>query len=330
VVDRTYIRALEAHLVGAVALARRETREAHLGLGVGRVDTISENRRSGQDVTDPAVPVLRFDDDAGGQPIAVLTNFACHPVTLHSYGNRISPDYPGTTRSVVRSVLGENVAVLFTLGSAGDVNPAGYVAGETTPQRSRQVGAILGCEVAKVALEVGHAAAKPLRVAHTVLELPVEPLPPVAELEQMHDRLVTEVEQLRAAGCPWSERSVAEIQRDWAADALRAWESSEPRYSVACEIQAVRLGSAALVAAPLEIFTETGLAIKRGSPAQATLVVSNANGGLGYLPTRDAYETKDYTNPQGLAPKVYGLYALSPGAEPLFRQAVIGALEALF
>ena len=97
-----------------------------------------------------------------------------------------------------------------------------------------------------------------------------------------------------------------------------------------CEITVLRLGPAALLFAPLEVFAATGLAIKAASPAPLTLICTNANGELGYLPTPDAYKVEDYTNPQGLAPKVYGLYALAEGAEPLFRERASALLKELF
>ena len=87
---------------------------------------------------------------------------------------------------------------------------------------------------------------------------------------------------------------------------------------------------AILLALPLELYSETALEIKAHSPASVTLISSNSNGGVGYLPTADAYEGRDYTNPQGLAPQVYGLYALASGAEPLLRHSASQALEALF
>ena len=94
-------------------------------------------------------------------------------------------------------------------------------------------------------------------------------------------------------------------------------------------MQALRLGDAVLLALPLEVFTETGLAIKAASPAAWTVICSNSNGFNGYLPTRDAYDSGDYTNPEGLAPKVYGVYAFSPEAEPLLRQKAIEFLRAI-
>jgi hypothetical protein len=143
------------------------------------------------------------------------------------------------------------------------------------------------------------------------------------------------VNTLRSEGQPWERISVAEIKRDWAADALHEIRSSRVKTTVPCEIQAVRVGGAehggaVLLAAPLEIFTQTALAIKQASPASLTVICSNSNGGVGYLPTQDAYDANDYTNPEGLAPKVYGIYALARDAEDCFRQNAIQFLHQLF
>jgi len=328
-VDETYQRYLEATLSGAIGMACNSAQEAHLGFGLGRVENISENRRGAQGPLDPSASVMRLDHH-DGRPIAVLFNYACHPVSLHSYRNLFSPDYPGYTRETICAVLGAPVVSMFTLGCAGDINPARYEPGKITPQRSRQIGAILGCEVARLALEPQIMENPELRIQKRVIELPVAPLPTVTELRQMEERFTRDVAFQQAEGRPWVELSVSMIQRDWTWDALQAWENESVRDSIPCEIMAMRLGEVALVAAPLEIFSETGLAIKSDSPAKLTVICSNSNGGVGYLPTRDAYLVSDYTNPDGLAPKVYGLYALSESAEPLFRQTVIGMLKELF
>jgi neutral ceramidase len=268
---------------------------------------------------------------AFGMPIAVLTSFGCHPVTVHSYRNLYSPDYPGYLRSAVRGILGEKVVVLFALGLAGDINPAGYVRGGTSPAWARQVGSILGCEVARVALDPLYMEDPPLRAACQQIDLPLSPLPPAAELRRLRDQFAAEADRLKAAGTPWKEASIPAIQRDWAEDALQEWERGALQRTIPCELQALRIGDVALLACPLELFTETGLAIRKESPARLTLFVTNANGGIGYLPTWDAYHrADDYANPQGLAPRVYGIYALAEGAEPLARQAAVALLQSLF
>jgi hypothetical protein len=135
---------------------------------------------------------------------------------------------------------------------------------------------------------------------------------------------------LRLGGAAWEEIAVCEIQREWALDGLMAWERHAVDKYQSCELTALRLGQAALLFAPLELFTETGLAIKSQSPAHVTLVCSNSNGGLGYLPTADAYHESDYTNPQGLAPKVYGIYAFSPETESIFRRQAVELIRGMF
>jgi hypothetical protein len=122
---------------------------------------------------------------------------------------------------------------------------------------------------------------------------------------------------------PVGETSVP-IHRDWAAEALAEHAAGPLRTTVPCEVTALRLGPVALLFAPLEVFVETGLALKAASPALVTLLATNANGELGYLPTREAYGVDDYTNPQGLAPRVYRMFA--EAAEPLFPERA-GALR---
>jgi neutral ceramidase len=326
--DESYLRWLEASLVGAVKMAQANLVEARLGMAQGKVETISENRRS-KPPLDPGVPLLRLDRE-DGRPLCILYNFGCHPVVLHSYRNLVSPDYVGYTRRAVRSLLGQEVTVMFTLGTAGDINPAGYRPRRFNPEDAWRMGTILGCEAARRALEVEYETEPVLRIKQQALALPVEPLPKPEALGDLLAGFETRAQNLRLAGAPWEEIAVCEIQRDWALDGLMAWERHAVEKHRTCEATALRLGQAVLVFAPLELFTETGLAIKSQSPARLTLVCSNSNGGLGYLPTADAYREADYTNPQGLAPKVYGLYAFSPEAEPLFRSEMAGLLKALY
>ena len=223
---------------------------------------------------------------------------------------------------------------MFALGTAGDINPRGYVAGGTTPERSRQIGSLLGCEVAELAQVIETRPDVTLRVAHRVMDLPVEPLPPPPELDRMREHFAQEAARRRGAGKPYREVVDAEIQRDWADEGLRAWASGPLQESRHCEMQGIRLGDALILALPLEVFVETGLAIKEAAHAagaKVTIVSSNSNGALGYLPTQDAYDTEgDYTNPHGVAPKVYDLYAFSPQAEPLVRHQATQLLNTLY
>jgi neutral ceramidase len=50
----------------------------------------------------------------------------------------------------------------------------------------------------------------------------------------------------------------------------------------------------AWVGLPGEVFTELGMAIKHASPFRVTIVAGLANGSLGYIPDRKAYDEGAY------------------------------------
>lgn len=328
-VDEGYVAQLEDTLIGALRQALEQVREVRLRTGLGRCENLSENRRGQGALRDLDVPVI-LAEEPGGVPVAVLFSFGCHPVTLHGYRNLLSPDYPDYARKRIRSRLGGPVVALFSMGAAGDINPAGYVHGAATEERARRLGEPLGDEVARAAGEALAQDDAVLQAIRSVIELPVHPLPPLVELDEQFRIHSAETEQLRREGQPWERVAVAEIKRDWALEAAELVRSGRAKTSVSCEVQVFRIGDLAFLAAPLEIFSETSLAIKRESHTRVTFICSNANGGVGYLATADAYRGKDYTNPTGLAPKVYGIYTLAQDAEPTFRSAAIQLVNRLF
>lgn len=62
----------------------------------------------------------------------------------------------------------------------------------------------------------------------------------------------------------------------------------------AIRIQTLRIGDACIAAVSAECFTELGTKVRRDSPFQQTLVASNSNGSMGYLPTRKAFALEGY------------------------------------
>ena len=71
---------------------------------------------------DPTVTVLRIDR-ADGTPLAVLTNYACHPVVFGADNLRYSADFPGVMNRVVEQELGGHAQSFFLQGAPGDINP---------------------------------------------------------------------------------------------------------------------------------------------------------------------------------------------------------------
>lgn len=105
--------------------------------------------------SDPTVGVARFERD-DGTVVATIVTYACHPTVLGPDNDRVSPDFPGTTKRVVERHLGGRC--LFLQGAAGDVGPVeGFVGDVRVAER---LGTVLGLEAAKVALQLD---ARPVR-----------------------------------------------------------------------------------------------------------------------------------------------------------------------
>ena len=104
---------------------------------------------------DPTVTVLRIDR-ADGSPMAILTNYACHPVIFGSDNLRYSADFPGVMNRVVEEKLGGHALSFFLQGAPGDINPYYAVTPlEEDPVRWRDwTGDRLGQEAARVAAEI--------------------------------------------------------------------------------------------------------------------------------------------------------------------------------
>jgi neutral ceramidase len=70
---------------------------------------------------DPLVAVLRIDR-MDGAPLAILVNYAAHPVTFGSDALRYSADFPGVMCRVVEQAFGGKPLAFFVQGAAGDIN----------------------------------------------------------------------------------------------------------------------------------------------------------------------------------------------------------------
>lgn len=125
---------------------------------------------------DPTVSVLRLDA-ADGRPLAVLVNYACHPVIFGTDNLQYSADYVGVMTKVVEHAFGDQPLCFFLQGADGDINP--YDA--TTPvvagalQKRDWTGEQLGHEAARVAKNI-HTSSDPegaLQFSEDTLPVPV-------------------------------------------------------------------------------------------------------------------------------------------------------------
>lgn len=121
----------------AIEHAQQHAVDVRIGVGYGAA-YIGHNRRivrpdgtadfMGRDETgiptsplDPTVAVLRVDT-MDGTPLAILVNYACHPVVFGPDNQNYSADYPGVMTATVEKAFQGKPLCLFLQGASGDIN----------------------------------------------------------------------------------------------------------------------------------------------------------------------------------------------------------------
>lgn len=100
-----------------------------------------EDQVAGLGPVDPEIGILRIDR-LDGHPLAVVYNFACHPL-LGVPGGGLTANFPGFASRVIEEQLGGDAMALFLQGAGGDVTEVLYK-DVTRPRGAEPVGTLLG------------------------------------------------------------------------------------------------------------------------------------------------------------------------------------------
>ncbi|MGE0610455.1 MAG: hypothetical protein AB7O62_25425 [Pirellulales bacterium] len=184
--------------VQAVKAAHAAMVPVKVGMGVGHEDRIMENRRlrlkSGKEAdvrhayslppddevagvgpVDPQIGLLRLDR-LDNTTLAVLYNFACHPIQgVPSKGN--TADMIGFASKVIEENLSDGALALFLQGCAGDINPVMYKDVDN-PRDAEPLGNLLGLSVLRGLKAIETKADNELKVINQVIALPRADLAP--------------------------------------------------------------------------------------------------------------------------------------------------------
>ncbi len=261
----------------AVDQARQRVVEARIGTGYGSV-LIGHNRlrlepdgkitwfeRNNTMVptspVDPTVSVLRVDA-VDGKPIAILVNYACHPVVFGSDNLQYSADYPGVMiRTVERAFDGQPLA-MFLQGGDGDINP--YYAVHPLDQDAVRMrdwtGERLGREAARVA--------KAIQTEST----------PNASLDYVEDALELHVR--------WNPEIFREaVRQSWGPKAAAAFDRRHAAGLHAPVATVLINKKIALMTVPGEPFVDHQIDWRNRCPVRDSFFLGYANDALGYFPT---------------------------------------------
>lgn len=264
-------------IAAAVKNAADHLQEARIGTGTGSV-FIGHNRlRVNEDGTvswfernpsmvptagvDPTVTVLRIDDQ-GGAPLAILTNYACHPVVFGGDNSQYTADYPAVTNRSVEKAFGGSVQSLFLQGGDGEINP--YYAVTPVQENAAKwrdwTGEKLAQEVVRVAKGIQTAADPSASIEFRE--------------ETLHLKLRWDGEQFRAA-----------LIKTFGAKAMEQW-GAPIRPVIDARVSAVLIDNQiAIMAMPGEPFVEFQESWRARCPASTALFFGYTNGYHGYFPT---------------------------------------------
>ncbi len=294
---------------------------ARAGAGAVSAPEVGKNRRPDSDVTDPALSVLKVEDESGAVR-AILLNYACHCTILDGNSYTVSADYPGYLYTKLAERY-PGALTLFTNGAAGDIN-IGYSSdasalGEPMAFRSfetaeRMAGILF--EKACAALQgISTRADAPLACRRVTVAYPLRRgAPSDAELAET----VEAYERFLSGDAPEEEKRKARIKQIYAQSLRVNLHAVGRRAAQEADSYLLRVDGALLVTFPVELFCEVGLALKERLPKNLTVFpVGYAGGYIGYLPTERAMRAGGYeaeTSPFAPDADQALLNALSEGA----------------
>jgi hypothetical protein len=299
--DPAYESRVEHGIVEAVTAAWSTLHAAEIGVGTGKEDGISFNRRflmrDGREITHPGTPGTPHHADivgpagpidpdvgvlavrtpgAGGKLIGVVVHFACHSTVVG--GDLFSPDYAGYLRKHLQAHFGSAIPVVFLLGPCGDITQVDNLSAHVQfgPEYADMMGLKLAAEAARVIHRMTWLKQAKVDAAPETVLLAIRPEPD-AERERPPFGLGSDNSKEQKVEAVYAEerRLVAEERR------------KTPR--IAAEVQAIRIGPLGIVSNGAEYFCEYGLRIKRASRHGFTWVASLANEWIGYVPTAQAF-----------------------------------------
>src|SRR5690606_6625172 len=127
------------------------------------------------------IGILRLDRE-DGRPLAVVYNFACHPIQGAPGGGNTA-DLTGFASGVIEDTLGHGAIALFLQGCGGDINPAMYK-DVNNPRSAETLGNMLGLSTVRALGTIQARDDSRLKVVRRSVRLPRADLAgPIAALE---------------------------------------------------------------------------------------------------------------------------------------------------
>jgi hypothetical protein len=267
-VDEEYTEQIVSALVEGAKKALGQLEPARLTTGTGT--SLANINRRARDVdgkislglnpegpVDRQIGLIRIEK-AAGSPLALISNYSMHGTVLSGRFLEISGDAPGIVAAYVEEKLG--APMLYINSAAGDIAPIYSVYPDPRSGHLTQFNVLLGDRILSANQALG---------------------PATSEVDLW-------------AGEKWVETPRKE-GLEWTED-LHAYTgtSSSGTPLVPLPIRFLKMNNTVIWSAPVELFCEIAMSIRKESPFANTFYFGYTNGWLGYLPTKAAFAEGGY------------------------------------
>ncbi len=317
-----FMATVEQRTVEAIAAAQRDLAPAELALGKCRAKGGSHNRtvEAADTHTDAEFGPQSTDDQRwldtmlhalvfrrpGKSPDLVWYHFSAHAVCYAD--DEAGPDWPGEVAREIRNELGLRPSLLQ--GHLGDVNPGD---GSDWRGEIRQTVSAITPALKRAIAEARPVPVDCLRTCTAPFRVPFD-----------MERFQQWVDEYRRD--PGKCTSGSWVDSGFAADWFAGNENRDRKAGyLPITLTAIRLGPLGMVLHPGELYSYYGLAIRRDSPLDDTLVVGCADGSIGYLPDPKTYQAEEYS--AIVVPKIVDLPPYQPTAARELAAAAVALLK---
>lgn len=336
--DDPYTKALIAKSVESAVMAWTNRVPGRIGVDSTVVMELGRNNRRldwGGMHPDPQVGLIKVAD-AKGKLLGIAFIYGCHPSTLDLHNLLFTEDWPYYAIKGIKDKLGRDVWVAYFQSAQGDIK-VGYTAelsavGAAMPLRTWEYAELKGRQMADAVLQalprLRTAAAGPVKNVNGIFEYPLAGDFALTvdqaerQLAAVQEKLADLEKRQGDIGRRVLDRARVEVFLAGMrlTNAKKSLDKNRPAV-MKLEQQAVRIGDAAFVSFPAEVFSEIGLAVKKRSPFSRTFVIGLADeSDVGYLPTAEEFKEENY--------EVLGS-PFSPKAEQACIDASLSLLERL-
>ncbi|MFA7231418.1 MAG: hypothetical protein WC071_09115 [Victivallaceae bacterium] len=306
---------------------------------------------------DPEIGLLKIDR-LDGRTLAVVYNFACHPLFGDAKGS-ITANFPGVASKVIEENLDDDTMALFIQGAGGNIIDSGFK-NFNQPRDIKPMGTKLGLSALDAIKKISTKGAT-LNVISEIIELPRRTDIPerIAALLREQTELLASLhgttlnfEEFFALYTKYDMSPDNHQEKDYSdmdklnrrnirkyLQSLNAMEKlaqiqdkistlekhqiindRSGETTIKAEVMGIKIGDCVIISSPAELLVEIGLNLKKISPYKTTLVAAFSNGYIHYGPPAEAYDKGGYEVTECL---------LAPEWENIYKSTVKEIFEQL-